>query len=131
MTKRLNIAILSIQSCPIKTPGSRDTGGMNVYIRELARELAKRGHTIDIYTMAHQPHHGPPINLGQNVRLIHLETGVDEDMSKLAIYDYIQRLACGAKDFRKYNQMEYALIHSHSWLSGLIVNQLQTLWHIP
>jgi D-inositol-3-phosphate glycosyltransferase len=111
--------------------GGRDTGGMNVYVRELARELAKRGHMIDIYTMAHQPQHGPPINLGQNVRIIHLETGVNEDMPKLAIYDYIQRFACGAEDFRKYNQMEYDLIHSHYWLSGLIGKQLQAWWHIP
>jgi len=131
VTKRLNIAMISIHSCPLGMLGGRDTGGMNVYIRELARELAKRGHTIDIYTKAHQPQHGPSINLGQNVRLIHLETGVDEDIPKLAIYDYIQRLACGAENFRNYNQMQYDLIHSHYWLSGLIGRQLQTLWHVP
>jgi len=131
MIERLNIAIISIHSCPLGVLGGRDTGGMNVYIRELARELAKRGHAIDIYTMAHQPQHGPPINLGQNVRIIHLETGVDEDMPKLAIYDYIQRFVCGAENFRKYNDMPYDLIHSHYWLSGLVGKQLQTLWHIP
>src|SRR4030043_955352 len=131
MIERLNIAMISIHSCPLGVLGSRDTGGMNVYIREMARELGKRGHAIDIYTMAHQPQHGPPINLGQNVRIIHLETGVNEDMPKLAIYDHIQRLACGAQDFRKYNQMEYDLLHSHYWLSGLIGKQLQALWHIP
>jgi D-inositol-3-phosphate glycosyltransferase len=131
MIERLNIAMISIHSCPLGVLGGRDTGGMNVYIREMARELAKKGHTVDIYTKAHQPQHGPKIDLGQNVRLIHLETGVNEDMPKLAIYDHIQRLACGAEDFRKYNQMEYDLIHSHYWLSGLIGKQLQALWHIP
>src|SRR4030066_13628 len=131
MIERLNIAMISIHSCPLAVLGGRDTGGMNVYIREVATELAKRGHAIDIYTKAHQPQHGPSINLGQNVRIIHLETGVDEDMPKLAIYDYIHRLTSGAEDFRKYNQMQYDLIHSHYWLSGLIGKQLQALWHIP
>src|SRR4030042_1012047 len=131
MIKRLNIAMISIHSCPLGVRGGRDTGGMNVYIRELAAERAKRGHAIDIYTKAHQPQHGPPINLGQNVRIIHLETGVDEEMPKLAIYDYIQRLASGAEDFRKYNQIQYDLIQSHYWLSGLIGRQLQTLWRVP
>jgi D-inositol-3-phosphate glycosyltransferase len=131
MIERLNIAMISIHSCPLGVLGGRDTGGMNVYVRELAAELAKRGHAIDIYTKAHQPQHGPPINLGQNVRIIHLETGVDEEMPKLAIYDYIQRLAYGAEDFRKYNQLQYDLIHSHYWLSGLIGKQLQTLWRVP
>ena len=131
MIERLNIAMISIHSCPLGVLGSRDTGGMNVYVRELARELAKRGHAIDIYTMAHQPEHGPPINLGQNVRIIHLETGVNEDMPKVAIYDYIQRFVCGAEDFKKYNDMPYDLIHSHYWLSGMVGKQLQALWHIP
>jgi len=131
MIERLNIAMISIHSCPLGVLGGRDTGGMNVYIRELARELAKRGHAIDIYTMAHQPQHGPPINLGQNVRLIHLETGVDEEVPKVAIYDYIQRFACGAENFRKYNHMPYDLIHSHYWLSGLVGKQLQAWWHVP
>ncbi len=131
MIERLNIAMISIHSCPIAVLGGSITGGMNVYVRELARELANRGHFVDIYTKAHQPQHGPPINLGQNVRIIHLDTGVDEDMPKLAIYDYIQRLAGGAENFRKYNQLQYDLIHSHYWLSGLIGKQLQKLWHVP
>jgi D-inositol-3-phosphate glycosyltransferase len=131
MIQRLNIAMISIHSCPIAVLGGRDTGGMNVYVRELAAELAKRGHSIDIYTKAHQPQHGPAVNLGQNVRIIHVDTGVDEDMPKIAIYDYIQRLVSVAENFRKYNQLQYDLIHSHYWLSGLIGKELQTLWHVP
>jgi D-inositol-3-phosphate glycosyltransferase len=131
MIQRLNIAMISIHSCPLAVLGGRDTGGMNVYVRELARELAKRGHAVDIYTKAHQPEHGPAINLGQNVRLVHLDTGVDEDMPKIAIYDYIHRLASVAENFRKYNQLQYDLIHSHYWLSGLIGKELQKLWHVP
>ena len=36
----LTIAMLSIHSSPIGELGTRDTGGMSVYVRELARELA-------------------------------------------------------------------------------------------
>jgi D-inositol-3-phosphate glycosyltransferase len=131
MIQRLNIAMISIHSCPIAVLGGRDTGGMNVYVRELARELAIRGHAVDIYTKAHQPQHGPPIDLGRNVRIIHLDTGADEDMPKLAIYDYIQRLASVAENFRNHNMLQYDLIHSHYWLSGLIGKELQMLWQVP
>jgi D-inositol-3-phosphate glycosyltransferase len=131
MTKRLKIAMISIHSCPLRVLGGRDTGGMNVYIRELARELGKREHSVDIYTLAHQPQHEPLINLGQNIRLIHLETGVDEEMPKVAIYAYIQKFACGVENFRKSNNIHYDLIHSHYWLSGLVGKQLQTWWHVP
>ncbi len=131
MIQRLNIAMISIHSCPLAVLGGKDTGGMNVYVREVAAELARRGHSVDIYTKAHQPEHGPPINLGRNVRIIHLDTGADEDMPKLAIYDYIHKLTEVAENFRKYNQLQYDLIHSHYWLSGLIGQQLQSLWQMP
>ena len=52
----LRIAMLSIHSNPIGKLGTQDTGGMSVYIRELARELGRRGHRIDIYTR--KPHSG-------------------------------------------------------------------------
>jgi len=38
--------MLSVHSCPVGRLGGRDTGGMNVYIREIARELGKRGHRV-------------------------------------------------------------------------------------
>jgi D-inositol-3-phosphate glycosyltransferase len=52
---KLKIAMLSVHSCPVGKLGSKDTGGMSVYIRELARELGQRGHTVDIYTRATTP----------------------------------------------------------------------------
>jgi D-inositol-3-phosphate glycosyltransferase len=131
MKKPLKIAMISIHSCPVGMLGGRDTGGMNVYIRELAQELGKRGHAVDIYTMAHQPKHEPLIKLGQNIRLIHLETGVDENMPKAAIYAHVHKFACGVESFRKSNDINYDLIHSHYWLSGLIGKQLQAWRHIP
>jgi D-inositol-3-phosphate glycosyltransferase len=131
MPQQLKIAMLSVHSCPLGLLGGRDTGGMNVYIRELAQELGKRGHAVDIYTMEHQPQHQHVINLGRNVRLIHLETGGNEDMPKVAIYAYLQSLICGVENFRKSDSISYDLIHSHYWLSGLVGKQLQVWWHVP
>ena len=129
--KRLRIAMISVHSCPVGTLGGKDTGGMNVYMQETARELGRRGHTVDIYTRVHQPEHRQLIELGQNVRLIHLEAGDDEEMPKIAIYSYIQRFACGIESFRKAQHLHYDLIHSHYWLSGLAGKQLHAWWDIP
>jgi len=38
------VAMLSVHACPLAHLGGRDSGGMNVYVRELARELGRRGH---------------------------------------------------------------------------------------
>lgn len=131
MQKQLRLAMISVHSCPAGKLGGRDTGGMNVYVVELARELGRKGNVVDIYTRVHQPEHEQIVSLGQNVRLIHLETIRDEEIPKIAIYSYLQRFTCGVENFRKSNNLDYDLIHSHYWLSGLVGKQLRAWWHIP
>jgi len=131
MSKRFRIAMISVHSCPVGKLGGKDTGGMNVYIQEVARELGRKGHAVDIYTRVHQPRHEQVVSLGQNGRLIHLETGGDEDIPKVAIYSYLQSFACEIESFRKSQGLHYDLIHSHYWLSGLAGKQLQLWWHVP
>jgi D-inositol-3-phosphate glycosyltransferase len=131
MSRQLKIAMLSFHSCPLGKLGGRDTGGMNVYIQEMAQELGRRGHTVDIYTRAHQPEHGQVVNIEHNVRLIHIATGGIDEIPKVAFYSYLQRFICGTEDFRNSDKIHYDLIHSHYWLSGLAGKQLQVWWHIP
>jgi D-inositol-3-phosphate glycosyltransferase len=129
--QNLKIAMLSLHSCPIGTLGGRDTGGMNVYIKELTQELGKRGHIVDIYTREHQPKHEQVVSLSPGVRLIHIETGGDEVIPKVAFYSYLQKFICGVENFRSSDGIAYDVMHSHYWLSGLTGKQLQLWWHIP
>ena len=99
--ERLRIAMLSIHSCPVGKVGSRDTGGMSVYIRELARELGARGNLVDIYTRAHDPVDDQIVELSENVRIIHLRVGEVEHMDKLVLYTYLANMACSIENFRK------------------------------
>ena len=50
--RQLRIAMLSVHSSPLGELGTRDTGGMSVYIRELAMALGRQGHWFDMYTRA-------------------------------------------------------------------------------
>ena len=129
--KPLTIAILSIHSCPVGLLGARDTGGMNVYVRELARELGKQGHIVDVFTRTHDTKCNSLIKLGPNARLIHLKAGEEQDIHKLAIYPYIPDFCCNVENFRKHNQLHYDLLFSHYWLSGLAGKQLQNWWDVP
>ncbi|GAJ10368.1 unnamed protein product, partial [marine sediment metagenome] len=61
---QLRIAMLSVHSCPMGNLGAKDTGGMSVYIRELARELGKQGIWVDIYTRVHDPRDEQILELG-------------------------------------------------------------------
>lgn len=130
-TKQLRLAMLSVHSCPVGNLGAKDTGGMNVYVRELAHELGKRGLLVDVYTRVHDPKDEQIIKLGQNARLIHLRAGDGGDIHKLAVYPYLPDFTCNLESFRKHNSIQYDLIFSHYWLSGWIGKYLQRWWGVP
>jgi D-inositol-3-phosphate glycosyltransferase len=129
--KQLRIAMLSIHSNPIGELGTNDTGGMSVYIRELARELGKRGHRIDIYTRLRNGRHQPVIDLFEKVRLIHLGIPNNGNLSRLALYPYLPDFFKSMEDFRSQEGIAYDIIHSHYWLSGQLGNWAQELWNRP
>ncbi|MFC2072585.1 glycosyltransferase [Chloroflexota bacterium] len=128
---QLRIAMLSVHSCPVGNLGTKDTGGMSVYIRELAGELGKQGHLVDVFTRVHDPRDPQIVNLGQNARLIHLRAGEDEEIHKLAVYSHLPDFACNLENFRKHNNLHYDLVFSHYWLSGWVGKYLQQWWHVP
>ena len=131
VASQLRIAMLSAHSCPVGHLGAKDTGGMSVYIRELARELGKQGHLVDVFTRVHDPKDRQVYELGQNARLIHLKAGEDEEMHKLAVYSYLPDFACNLESFRKHNGLQYDLVFSHYWLSAWVGKYLQQWWHVP
>ena len=126
----MNIAMLSVHSCPLGRVGEENTGGMSVYIREVACELGKLGHRVDVYTRSHKSIHDQVVEIGQNARLIHLKAG-EEALGKLEIYDHVDDFAHNIEDFRKQNGLRYDLIHSHYWLSGLAGKRLHEWTGLP
>ncbi len=130
-SSQLRIAMLSAHSCPVGKLGTKDTGGMSVYIRELARELGKQGHLVDVYTRAHDPKDRQIYELNQNARLIHLRAGEDEEIQKLAVYFHLPEFVSNLENFKKQNNLQYDLIFSHYWLSALAGVYLQQRWHVP
>lgn len=44
------LAVVSTHTSPLARPGTAKAGGMNVYVAELARQLAARERLVDIYT---------------------------------------------------------------------------------
>jgi D-inositol-3-phosphate glycosyltransferase len=129
--EHLKIAMLSVHSCPIGKLGTKDTGGMSVYIRELARKLGQRGHQVDIYTRQRDSDHRPVMDLFENVRLIHLDIQANGNIFKAALYPYLPDFFRSLEHYRVNNNLAYDVIHSHYWLSGQLGNWAQELWQRP
>lgn len=126
------VAMLSVHTSPLAMPGSaKDAGGMNVYIRELARELGQSPFTIDIFTRRTHPQQPEIVYLTARVRVIHIEAGPVAPVDKHMLYQYVPALTRQIKAFADREQKSYQLLHSHYWLSGVVAQQLARCWHIP
>jgi D-inositol-3-phosphate glycosyltransferase len=132
MIYRMRIAMLSMHSCPWSRPGGRYTGGMNIYIQNLSREMGKLGIATDIFTCSHEGDelcnfNGP----AGNVRLIHIDTGSRGWTAEAGQADFAAVMAQAVNSYCRERDLRYDVIHSHYWLSGLAGNHLKDLWQVP
>lgn len=125
----LRIAMLSYHTCPLATLGGKDTGGMNVYVRDLTRELGRIGIHVDVFTRS-QDEHVPHVlhDLGYGNRVVHIPAGPEKPISKSDIANYVPEFVEGIKHFAAEKGIQYDLIHSHYWLSGLAAEVLSDAW---
>ena len=124
------IALLSFHGCPVARLGEKDTGGMNVYVLQLAREFAKQGNFVDVYTRFHDPEDPQVVDLSDGARVIHLKAG-PYDTTKQDLYQYIPEFLSALYSFQRSEGLEYDIIHSHYWLSGRIGLALREKWNVP
>ena len=125
----LNIAMLSIHSSPTGKLGTRNTGGMSVYVSELARELGGRGHQVDIFTRRREGDDPEVRVLAHNVRLVLLDVARDRRVSKSGLYERAGEALTAIEAFRHRQSLAYELIHSHYWISGHVGRMAADLWN--
>ncbi|MDY6917187.1 MAG: glycosyltransferase [Chloroflexota bacterium] len=104
---------------------------MNVYVRELSRELGKLGLSLDVFTRWHDPAEPEVLELGDGVRLVHLAAGELEDTPKTDIYRCLPEFVRRLRDFKDREGLTYDLLHSHYWLSAVAAEQVRAGLGIP
>ena len=124
------LALLSFHGCPVARLGEKDTGGMNVYVMQLAKEFGRRGHQVDVFTRYHDPLDPQIVELGEGARVVHLKAG-PYDTTKQDLYQFIPEFLTALDSFRSEQGIDYDLIHSHYWLSGSIGMALSEDWDVP
>jgi D-inositol-3-phosphate glycosyltransferase len=127
---KLKIAILSIHSSPLGAQGTQDTGGMSTYLLGLTKALGASGHLVDIYTRALTGNNLKVTDLFTNVRLISLNDGLGP-LNKYALAQSANKQAAQIDYFSQQHNLNYDLIFSHYWVSGLVGQQLHVKWQLP
>lgn len=127
----MRIAMISMHTSPLEQPGIGDAGGMNVYIKNTALELAKLGVEIDIFTRATRPLQGEIVHVAPNLRVINCVAGPYEGLPKEELPTQLAAFTGSVLAFSREQEITYDLIHSHYWLSGQVGWLLRDLWRIP
>jgi D-inositol-3-phosphate glycosyltransferase len=114
-----NLAIFSLHTCPLASSEGKQTGGLNVYILETAKELGKIGYKVDMFTRSQNKKEPHIVQVSPNVRLIHLIVGPEKPIPKKLLLPYVQSFAKAFLVFSSKEGSSYDLLHCHYYLSGL------------
>ena len=104
---------------------------MNVYVREVARELGRMDVQVDVFTRSQNPEIPRVVPMGHHCRVIHLPAGPEAPMPRERVHEHLSEFVQNLETFRRREGLKYDLIHAHYWLSGVAGLILSCRWGIP
>lgn len=113
------IAIVSEHASPLAQLGGVDSGGQNVYVANVARELARMGHCVDVFTRLDNPYLSDQMDWDHNVRVIHVPAGPARRLPKENLLPYMDEFGAFLMSYVRDQAMEYDVIHANFFMSAM------------
>ncbi|PSL02474.1 D-inositol-3-phosphate glycosyltransferase [Haloactinopolyspora alba] len=124
--------MLSVHTSPLDQPGTGDAGGLNVYVVELARRLARQGTEVDVFTRATSSDLPPRVEAEPGVTVRHVMAGPYEVLPKEELAAQLCAFTSGVlRAEAAHPPGRYDLVHSHYWLSGQVGWLASERWGVP
>ena len=124
--------MVSVHTSPLAQPGTGDAGGMNVYVIETARRLARRGVAVDIFTRRTTAAEAAVVEVEPGLRVLHIAAGPYEGLSKEDLPGQLCAFAAGMMRVAAREPEDwYDVVHSHYWLSGQVGWLAADRWNVP
>jgi D-inositol-3-phosphate glycosyltransferase len=123
------VAMIAVHSNPLAEPGAGDSGGMTVYIRQIAKSMSARDVEVDIYTRRDASGLPDVAELHPGVRVIQIEAGepgISKEEIPAHLPEFTQNLLRTLERVDRYD-----LIHSHYWLAGRVASRVSGRLSIP
>jgi D-inositol-3-phosphate glycosyltransferase len=129
--ERRRVAMVSVHTSPMDQPGTGDSGGMNVYIREVAERLADEGVAVDVFTRC--AGRGVPTveEVVPGSRVIQVQAGPCSPVPKEDLPRLVPQFLSGILEHRHREGVDYDVVHSHYWLSGWVGRSAKEIWGVP
>ena len=124
-----SLAVLSLHSSPLTQPGTGDSGGMNVYVRELVSSLAQAGVDCRVYVRSWRHDLPREVAVEPGFRVVHVPAG-PVDLAKEQLPSIVDEWTDGVlADIRTQGGAD--AIHANYWLSGLAGHRLKHTLDLP
>jgi D-inositol-3-phosphate glycosyltransferase len=87
---------------------------------------------VDVFTRS-QDEHVPHIlhDLGYGNRVVHIPAGPEIPLPKQQLSSYLPEFTEGILRFTAERDLQYDILHSHYWMSGISALSLREHWNIP
>jgi D-inositol-3-phosphate glycosyltransferase len=129
------IALVSDHASPLAAPGSIDCGGQNVYVAQLARELALAGHRVDVFTRRDAIGQKQVVQWHERVRVINVPAGPAHHVPKEQMLPYVEDFARFVTRFIKrdarHQPAPYDIVHANFFMSGMVARHLKQTLGMP
>lgn len=125
------IAFISEHASPLAALGGVDSGGQNVYVGELARNLRARGYQVDVFTRWDNESMPRVVTWIPGVRIVHIEAGPVTTIEKEYLLDHMPEFTKNMVAFINQEGIEYELVHANFWMSALVAADLKKMLQIP
>ncbi len=123
------LAVLSMHTSPLTQPGAGDSGGMNVYVRELVSALAQAGVRADVFVRRWRDDLPEVVDVEPGFRVVHVEAG-PHDLAKEKLPEVVDEFTEGVRDHLM-RADDVDAIHANYWLSGVVGHRLKHELSLP
>jgi D-inositol-3-phosphate glycosyltransferase len=125
------LAVLSLHTSPLAQPGAGDSGGMNVYVRELVSSLAQAGVASDVYVRRWADGLSDVVDVEPGFRVLHVPAG-PVDLPKEALPEVVDLFADGVLARLTDDVGAGAdVLHANYWLSAMAGHRLKHDLDLP
>ncbi|MCB1016416.1 MAG: glycosyltransferase [Acidimicrobiales bacterium] len=124
-----NVAVLSLHTSPLVQPGAGDSGGMNVYVRELVGALAQAGVAGNVYVRRWDDALPEVVDVEPGFRVVHVPAG-PADLAKEELPAVVDEFADRvAHHVAATGTIE--TLHANYWLSGVAGHRIKHALDLP
>jgi len=127
----MKIALISDHASPLAVQGGTDSGGQNVYVAYVARELGRAGHTVDVFTRRDDPGLPPAIAFAPNVRVLPVAAGPARPVPKERLLPYMAEFGERVAQHCAPPSRPYDVVHANFFMSGLVGLRLRQEFGLP